>query len=121
MSEWGNPAGKTPVILMPIHNVRKGTRRTETSKKAEEEKERSIPGVAASEMGRAQTSVRACWGYGLSYVSGSDRRMVLGKPAREGESPVAEIRRQQTASRVPRDTWNLVGTSLFFFFILNTS
>ena len=88
----------------------KGTRGTETSKYPEEEKERSIPGVAASEMGRAQTSVRACWGYGLSYVSGSDRRMVLGKPATEGESPVAEIRRQQTASRVPRDTWNLVGS-----------
>ena len=43
----------------------KGTRGTETSKYPEEEKERSIPGVAASEMGRAQTSVRACWGYGL--------------------------------------------------------
>ena len=36
--------------------------------------------------------------------------MVLGKPAGEGESPVAEIRRQQAESRVPRDTWNLVGS-----------
>ena len=27
-----------------------------------EEKETSIPGVAASETGGAQTSVRACWG-----------------------------------------------------------
>ncbi len=35
-------------------------------------------------------------------------RTVLGKPAREGESPVSE--REQTAgSRVPRDTRNLVG------------
>ena len=89
----------------------KGTRGTETSKYPEEEKERSIPGVAASEMGRAQTSVRACWGYGLSYVSGSDRRMVLGKPAREGESPVSERQVDMAGSRVPRDTWNLVGIS----------
>ena len=26
ISEWGNPAGKTPVIHTPIHNVWKGTR-----------------------------------------------------------------------------------------------
>ena len=39
-----------------------GTRGTETSKYPEEEKETSIPKVAASEIGRAQTSVRACWG-----------------------------------------------------------
>ena len=37
----------------------KGTRGTETSKYPEEEKETSIPGVAASETGRAQTVVRA--------------------------------------------------------------
>ena len=34
--------------------------------------------------------------------------MVLGKPAREGESPVHEIRTGTAGSRVPRDTWNLV-------------
>ena len=43
----------------------KGTRGTETSKYPEEEKETSIPGVAASEMGRALTVVRAQRGYGL--------------------------------------------------------
>ena len=42
MSEWGNPAGRSPVILARIHNVRKGTRGTETSKYPEEEKETSI-------------------------------------------------------------------------------
>ena len=42
MSEWGNPAGRTPVIHTPIHNVWKGTRGTETSKYPEEEKETSI-------------------------------------------------------------------------------
>lgn len=36
--------------------------------------------------------------------------MVLGKPAREGESPVHEIRDDMAGSRVPRDTRNLVGT-----------
>ena len=43
----------------------KGTRGTETSKYPEEEKETSIPEVAASETGRAQTVVRA--------LRGSDR------------------------------------------------
>ena len=37
--------------------------------------------------------------------------MVLGKPAGEGDSPVGEISLQAAGSRVPRDTWNLVGTS----------
>ncbi len=38
------------------------TRGTETSKYLQEEKEKSIPIVAASEMGRAQTKVLALWG-----------------------------------------------------------
>ena len=62
ISEWGNLTGKTPVILTPIHNVRKGTRGTETSKYPEEEKETSITKVAASEMVRAQTRVHVFWG-----------------------------------------------------------
>ena len=41
---------------------RRGTWGTETSKYPEEEKERSIPQVAASESGGAQTIVRARWG-----------------------------------------------------------
>ena len=36
--------------------------------------------------------------------------MVLGKPTKEGESPVDEILSQLTVSRVPRDTRNLVGS-----------
>ena len=51
----------------------KGTRGTETSKYPEEEKETSIPKVAASEIGRAQTGVRAFRGYGPRYVT----RMVM--------------------------------------------
>ena len=37
--------------------------------------------------------------------------MVLGKPAREGESPVSERQVSVAGSRVPRDTRNLVGMS----------
>ena len=35
--------------------------------------------------------------------------MVLGKPTKEGESPVSETSSNKTVSRVPRDTRNLVG------------
>ena len=62
ISEWGNPAWKTHVIIEPIHNSMKGTRGTETSKYPEEKKENSIPKVAASEMGGAETGARACRG-----------------------------------------------------------
>ena len=38
-------------------------------------------------------------------------RMVLGKPAVEGESPVREKGADMAGSRVHRDTWNLDGRS----------
>ena len=50
-------------------------------------------------------------GYGLQTLLQKVSRMVLGKPAREGESPVSENRSGTAGSRVPRDTWNLVGKS----------
>ncbi len=62
MSEWGNPHEQTSCIRTPTHNVRRGTRGTETSKYPEEKKENSISKVAASEMERGQTRVRALWG-----------------------------------------------------------
>ena len=37
--------------------------------------------------------------------------MALERPAGEGESPVSEIQEDETVSRVPRDTRNLVGMS----------
>ena len=52
VSEWGNPAGRRPVILR-----RRQTRRTETSKYPQEEKTRVIPQVVASERGTAQTDI----------------------------------------------------------------
>ena len=62
MSEWGNPLEQTSSTHAPIHNAWEGTRGTETSKYPEEEKETSIPSVAASESGRAQTVMRASRG-----------------------------------------------------------
>ena len=56
MSEWGNPMGV--ISHNPVLNkigTEERTRGTETSKYPEEEKENSIPKVAASEQGRAQT------------------------------------------------------------------
>ena len=46
----------------------------------------------------------------VTVVNRLDSGTVLGKPAGEGESPVDEIHRQQTGSKVPRDTRNLVGS-----------
>ena len=87
-----------------------GTRGTETSKYPEEEKERSIPKVAASEIGRAQTEGEILRGYGSAKRKTEASRKVLGKPAIGGESPVCESRRKQADTRVPRDTWNLAGS-----------
>ena len=42
--------------------VEERTQGTETSKYLQEKKSKEIPIVAASELGRAQTSVRAHWG-----------------------------------------------------------
>ena len=53
--------------------------------------------------------MRAFRGYGLHLRFFEANRTVLGKPAREGESPVSERRVDMAGSRVPRDTWNLVG------------
>ena len=50
-------------------------------------------------------------GVRTAQVTSKSNRMVLGKPAREGESPVHEIRGSAAGSRVLRDTWNLVGRS----------
>ena len=52
MSEWGNP----PAVNSGYPRRRKGTQGTETSQYLEEKKEKSIPSVAASEHGGAQTA-----------------------------------------------------------------
>ena len=48
-------------------------------------------------------------------------RMVLGRPAVEGESPVSENDQRMAVSRVPRDTRNLVGMSEDHLVRLNTT
>ena len=88
--------GREPGELKHLRSRRKG-------------KKKSIPKVAASEMGRAQTGVRAPRGLGPRTQSDRANRMDLGRPAREGESPVSESRVSAAGSRVPRDTGNLVG------------
>ena len=53
MAEWGNPAGSDPG-----HSFRRErTQGTETSQYLEEEKSIEMPGVAASEIGEAQTDL----------------------------------------------------------------
>ena len=55
--------------------------------------------------------MRARWGYGLHLRFSDSSRKVLGKPAREGESPVIERKDDMAESRVHRDTRNLDGMS----------
>ena len=67
--EWGNPAGVMPCYPHPNRiRCEEATGGTETSKYPEEKKETSISKVAASEMERAQTVVRAPRGCGLHKV-----------------------------------------------------
>ena len=55
ISEWGNPNADEACACGEFIAVWQQTRGTETSKYSEEKKETSIPSVAASERGRAQT------------------------------------------------------------------
>ena len=60
--------------------------------------------------GKSPNRVACNPGLWTAISDSADRRMVLGKPATEGESPVFEILRERAESEVLRDTWNLVGT-----------
>ena len=88
----------------------KGTRGTETSKYPEEKKERSIPKVAASEIGRAQTREHAFWGCGSAECTRKSRRRVLERTSKEGKRPVSEKLNRLVDTRVPQDTRNPVGS-----------
>ena len=83
VSEWGNPHEQTSCIRMRIHSMRRGTRGTETSKYPEEKEETSIPQVAASEHGRAQTGGLGRRGNGPPYAGGSQGNG-FGKAGRRG-------------------------------------
>ena len=63
MSEWGNPLKfKTLAFIHELIVYERDTRGTETSKYPQEKKEKSIPKVVASEIGRAQTKDRNIFG-----------------------------------------------------------
>ena len=72
-------------------------------------KQHVISKVAASEIERAQTGVRALRGSDRIIVQQSEVKR-MGIRARESESLVTEKRSCEPESRVPRDTGNLVGT-----------
>ena len=86
-----------------------GTRGTETSKYPEEEKEKSIPKVAASEMERAQTEGLRTFGVRTRGNRGIARGRPLESGTGEGKSPVDEAIVRGRGSGVPQDTRNPVG------------
>ena len=100
----GQP-GWSNVQLFPYESIVrvKETRGTETSKYPEEEKETSIPKVAASEMGRAQTEDLSS-----GLWTPTRRRMhsgsALESATAEGNSPVREMHLSCGGSRVAPDT-----------------
>ena len=68
----GQPTGSNGPVPLPEHIGQEGgTRGTETSKYPQEKKERSIPLVAASETGRAQTIYLR-----INGVVGSPRKLL---------------------------------------------
>ena len=85
--------------------VRKATRGTETSKYPEEEKETSIPLVAASERGRGQT-MDSSMGLRTPITHGVGSRTCLERQTAGGKSPVGGTDKMQGVSRVGPDTCN---------------
>jgi hypothetical protein len=86
----GNSGSSRSEFIAPS----KRTGGSETSQYPQEEKSIEIPPVAASEKGRAQTTGRNSRGVvGLRYGTSTDRRRSLERTAKEGDSPVFEIRR----------------------------
>ena len=82
---WGNAQSLPDEFIVR----REGTPGTETSKYRKEEKETSIPKVAASEMGRAQT--RFIWGCGPPKEQVQYSRRRLESRTTGGKSPVHEM------------------------------
>ena len=87
-----------------------GTRGTETSKYPEEEKEKSISRVAASEKERAQTREHALWGCGPAKAEVILSGIGLESPARERKSRVSDKKKAAAGTRVPKDTRNPAGS-----------
>ena len=95
----GEPGGGyAPSPANESIGLEKETRGTETSKYPQEEKETSIPKVAASEMERAQT--RFTWGCGSPQSSIFYSRTRLESRTEGGKSPVREIEEKRGDTRV---------------------
>ena len=85
-------------------------------------KRKKFDSVSSGERTRKSPNRDACIaGFGLHKGFSNDRRTALEQPAREGESPVSEVRADPAGSRVPRDTGNPVGTSGDHSVRLNTT
>ena len=74
------------------------TQGTETSQYLEEEKENSIPSVAASERGTAQTTGVTSWGYRTTFRIPDPEQKRLERRSTEGERPVCEWGRGRVVS-----------------------
>jgi hypothetical protein len=87
----GFPNGATRLSATAVTPKGERTQGTETSKYLLEEKSIEMPGVVASETGRAQTVVP--WGCGVvgpTYALGDVSRSPLERGAADGDSPVGE-------------------------------
>ena len=88
---WPNGATRRSVRTVILAQVRRQTLGTETSKYRQEEKSNEMPGVAASERGRAQTSLLRKTGVvGPTDGALNASRNLLERSARDGDSPVRE-------------------------------
>ena len=79
----GCPNGETHP-LAGTHLVWEGTQGTETSQYLKEKKETSIPSVAASEPGSAQTRMLASWGCRTSFEDEGTTAEPVGKQDHSG-------------------------------------
>ena len=75
--------------------IEEGTRGTETSKYPEEEKEKSISVVAASEEERGQTEGLRTLGVEEQRYTKIGELKGLERPIREGDNPVSEAENSQ--------------------------
>ena len=107
----GKPGGgnaPSPVDESIVYE--EGTRRTETSKKPEGKKEKSIPPVAASEAGRGQTSRLRTAGVADHQGEVEGETKTEGKRFQRGLQARSRSQRRTGGTRVPRDTRNPVGS-----------
>ena len=87
-----------------MYRPSKRTQGTETSKYLKENKETSIPLVAASETGIAQTDLRV--GVADTNICVKPKSNCLERQTIEGDSPVNAWRKRGRCTRVASISWN---------------